>query len=136
MSVADFYRQVMGILDALGIEVEIFPQPVEVPDPIQPFPEDTGHASYDAASGSRCRLVLDFEVERLGVDCLGIGTTALAGVKRVNDRNLVIGELRVEPEYFATSQSLRRELPLFVLPRWQGISRLSPGDRETEPVSR
>ena len=48
MSVAAFYRKTMRMLDDLGIEVEIFPKPVEVPDPIQPFPEDETHASYDA----------------------------------------------------------------------------------------
>ena len=53
MSVADFYHRTMGALADLGIEVEIFPKPVEVPDPIQPFPEDDTHASYDAAAVHR-----------------------------------------------------------------------------------
>jgi hypothetical protein len=48
MSVADFYEKTMRALDDLGIEVEIYPKPVEVPDPIQPFPEDETHASYEA----------------------------------------------------------------------------------------
>jgi len=48
MSVADFYKKTMRTLGDLGIEVEIYPKPVEVPDPIQPFPEDETHASYDA----------------------------------------------------------------------------------------
>jgi len=48
MSVADFYERTMHTLGDLGIEVEIYPKPVEVPDPIQPFPEDEIHASYDA----------------------------------------------------------------------------------------
>ena len=48
MSVADFYEKTMHTLGDLGIEVEIYPKPVEVPDPIQPFPEDETHASYDA----------------------------------------------------------------------------------------
>ncbi len=48
MSVAAFYRQVMSTLGELGIDVEILARPVEIPDPIRPFPEDTGHASYDA----------------------------------------------------------------------------------------
>src|SRR5262245_31034279 len=45
-SVADFYREVMSVLKSLGIEVEIWKMPVEVPDPI-PFDKDTVHASYD-----------------------------------------------------------------------------------------
>ena len=48
MSVAAFYQRVMSMLGELGIDVEIWARPVEVPDPIQPFPEDTEHASYDA----------------------------------------------------------------------------------------
>ena len=47
MSVADFYDNTMDALADLGIEVNIFPKPVEIPDPIQPFPEDETHASYD-----------------------------------------------------------------------------------------
>jgi hypothetical protein len=46
MSVADFYREVMGMLRSSGIEVSIWRMPVEVPDPI-PFDEDRTHASYD-----------------------------------------------------------------------------------------
>jgi hypothetical protein len=46
MSVADFYREVMRMLKASGIEVKIWRMPVEVPDPI-PFDEDRVHAAYD-----------------------------------------------------------------------------------------
>ncbi|MEX0720439.1 MAG: DUF5996 family protein [Balneolaceae bacterium] len=48
MSVADFYNKTMESLRQLDIEVNIYPKPVEIPDPILPFPEDTKHASYDA----------------------------------------------------------------------------------------
>jgi len=48
MSVAAFYRRTMETLGELGLEVEIYPKPVEVPDPIEAFPEDETHASYDA----------------------------------------------------------------------------------------
>ena len=47
MSVADFYRRTMDALDALGLEVAIWPVPVELPE-VTPFAEDTEHASYDA----------------------------------------------------------------------------------------
>jgi len=53
MSVATFYRRIMDALSDLGIEVEIYPKPVEIPDPIQPFPEDETHASYDAEAVHR-----------------------------------------------------------------------------------
>lgn len=47
MSVADFYRECMDLLDSAAIEVHIWKMPVEVPDPI-PFDQDRVHASYDA----------------------------------------------------------------------------------------
>jgi hypothetical protein len=49
MTVADFHRRVMEALAALGVQVEIDPNPNEVPSPIR-FPEDTVHAAYDAAA--------------------------------------------------------------------------------------
>ena len=45
-SVADFYRELMGALSAIGVEARIWPMPVECPNPI-PFPKDTQHATYD-----------------------------------------------------------------------------------------
>jgi len=45
-SVADFYATLMKTLAALGIEVRIWPMPVEVPNPVR-FTEDRRHASYD-----------------------------------------------------------------------------------------
>ncbi len=46
-SVADFYREFLSALDALGIHVKIWHMPVEVPNPIA-FDADNQHASYDA----------------------------------------------------------------------------------------
>jgi hypothetical protein len=45
-SVADFYAEFMSALRSLGIQVKIWPVPVEVANPI-PFEKDTEHASYD-----------------------------------------------------------------------------------------
>jgi hypothetical protein len=45
-SVADFYKELMGILSSLGIKVVIDPMPSEVPNPIACH-EDYVHASYD-----------------------------------------------------------------------------------------
>jgi hypothetical protein len=45
-SVADFYAEVMALLRAMGIEVKIWPVPVELDDPI-PFEQDRIHAAYD-----------------------------------------------------------------------------------------
>ena len=56
-SVAEFYREVMAVLHAIGIDVKIWPTPVEIPDPI-PFPEDTGHAAYDPEYVSRFHRIL------------------------------------------------------------------------------
>ena len=46
LSVARFYRDFMVGLRSRGIEVSIWPHPVEVTDPI-PFDADQRHASYD-----------------------------------------------------------------------------------------
>jgi hypothetical protein len=51
-SVADFYREYMRILGALGIAVQFRPVPDEV-DRAIPFPEDHVHASYEAAHAYR-----------------------------------------------------------------------------------
>jgi hypothetical protein len=45
-SVADFYREIMGTLGSLALEVPIWTRPVEVENRI-PFEQDHGHASYD-----------------------------------------------------------------------------------------
>ncbi len=50
--VASFYAELMAALERAGVPVEISVLPSEVPDPI-PFPEDTVHASYDAAAVTR-----------------------------------------------------------------------------------
>jgi Family of unknown function (DUF5996) len=51
-SVADFYAEVMAALGELGIVVEIWTMPVEVPNPIR-FTEDHEHKSYDAEYANR-----------------------------------------------------------------------------------
>jgi len=51
-SVADFYREFLSQLGDLGIDIEIWRMPVEIPNPI-PFDQDTQHASYDAAAVTR-----------------------------------------------------------------------------------
>ena len=43
--VAEFYRELMGRLRSLGLEVRIWTLPVEIPDPI-PFERDHQHTSY------------------------------------------------------------------------------------------
>jgi hypothetical protein len=57
MSVADFYRQVMDGLHGLGVDVSIWPVPVEVANPI-PFAEDTIHSAYDPAAAHRFWRIL------------------------------------------------------------------------------
>jgi hypothetical protein len=44
-TVADFHRAVMAMLRDLGLDVKIWPMPVEIPAPIR-FDEDTVHGSY------------------------------------------------------------------------------------------
>src|SRR5437899_5881803 len=56
-SVAEFYRQIMDTLKALGLEVRIWTVPVEIPDRI-PFEQDYTHAAYDAGWAHRFWQVL------------------------------------------------------------------------------
>ena len=46
-TVADFYEEVMEAMHGLGIDVKIWPMPVEIPNPIR-FDQDQTHKSYDA----------------------------------------------------------------------------------------
>jgi hypothetical protein len=55
--VAEFYEQFMAELRSLGIEVKIWPMPVEIPDPIR-FDQDFTHASYDPHSANRFWRIL------------------------------------------------------------------------------
>ncbi|MFZ3343483.1 MAG: DUF5996 family protein [Terriglobales bacterium] len=48
-SVAEFYREFMGMLQSAGIEVKIWRMPVEIPNPIA-FDQDHEHSSYDPAA--------------------------------------------------------------------------------------
>ncbi|HKF03788.1 MAG TPA: DUF5996 family protein [Candidatus Sulfotelmatobacter sp.] len=63
MSVADFYKEVLGMLRSSGIEVKIWHMPVEVADPI-PFDKDRVHASYDPEAAQRFWTIL------LSVQCV------------------------------------------------------------------
>jgi hypothetical protein len=45
-TVADFYATLMATLHSNGVEVRIWPVPVEIPNPIR-FDEDTVHNAYD-----------------------------------------------------------------------------------------
>jgi hypothetical protein len=51
-TVADFYAELMGVLDAAGLSVEIKAIPSDVPDGI-PFAEDAVHKSYDPEWANR-----------------------------------------------------------------------------------
>jgi hypothetical protein len=46
MAVADFYTQVIGCLERLGVEVHIWTMPNEIEDAV-PFEQDRTHAHYD-----------------------------------------------------------------------------------------
>jgi hypothetical protein len=56
-SVADFYGMFMATLAELGIEVKIWPMPVEIPNPIA-FDQDTRHKSYDPEYANRFWRIL------------------------------------------------------------------------------
>ena len=56
-SVADFYAEIMSRLRTLGIDVRIWPMPVEIADPIR-FDQDHIRAAYDPVSVNRFWHVL------------------------------------------------------------------------------
>lgn len=58
MSVADFYHQMMDALEQLDLKTEIYSKPVELPDPIQPFAENTRTSDYDWEAMHRYWLAL------------------------------------------------------------------------------
>ena len=58
MPVAEFYQRLMAALEELGIRVEIWPVPVEIPDPAIPFPENHGPGAYDREHVERFRQVM------------------------------------------------------------------------------
>ena len=53
MSVSTFYHKLMKALDELDIEVHIWTIPVELPDPVQRFPDNKEQASYDPVAVER-----------------------------------------------------------------------------------
>ncbi len=53
MTVADFYHKLMQALDELGINVNIFKKPVELPNPITAFPENDHSEAYDGDAAHR-----------------------------------------------------------------------------------
>jgi len=60
-SVADFYRECFAMLASAGIDVNIWPMPVEIPNPIR-FDQDQEHASYDpAAVGKFWRILISVD---------------------------------------------------------------------------
>jgi hypothetical protein len=72
-SVADFYRDVMGMLRDMALPVTMRPMPVEIPSPIR-FDEDTAHASYDPAYASRFwRILVQIERVLTGARCPFVG---------------------------------------------------------------
>ena len=56
-TVADFYREVMSVLDEMRLGVVIWPVPVEIPSPIR-FDRDTVHQSYNPVFANRCWRIL------------------------------------------------------------------------------
>jgi len=56
-TVAEFYSELMSSLHSLGIQVKVWPMPVEVPRPVR-FNLDEGHASYDREYAHRFWQIL------------------------------------------------------------------------------
>jgi hypothetical protein len=72
-SVADFYREFMAALHSAGIQIKIWPMPVEIPNPIR-FDQDTQHASYDPEYANRLwRILVAIEKVFLDFRCRFVG---------------------------------------------------------------
>jgi hypothetical protein len=56
-TVAEFYQEFMSMLHGMGIDVSIYPKPVEVPNPL-PFAEDRLYKAYDTDAALRCWRIL------------------------------------------------------------------------------
>jgi hypothetical protein len=56
-SVADFYREYMGLLEELGVTARFRPAPNELED-ATPFTQDEQHRSYDRDYAARCWQIL------------------------------------------------------------------------------
>src|SRR6267154_5753024 len=56
-TVAEFYSEFMGALHSLGIDVKVWPMPVEVPRPVR-FNLDESHAAYDGEYAHRFWQIL------------------------------------------------------------------------------
>jgi hypothetical protein len=63
MTVADFYRRVLDLLQEMQLPVKIWSTPVEIPAPIR-FEKDTVHQSYDPVYATRVWQILR-NVERV-----------------------------------------------------------------------
>ena len=66
-TVADFYREMMTTLRDMSLPVQIWPMPVEIPDPIR-LDQDTVHRSYDPIAANRCWQIL-VQVQRVLTGC-------------------------------------------------------------------
>lgn len=76
VTVASFYAEVMAVLREMGLEVTIWPMPVEIPSPTR-FDQDTVHGSYDPVFANRFWRVLTAVEDVLTESrCLFIGKSS------------------------------------------------------------
>lgn len=72
-TVADFYRELMATLHEVGVDIKIWPVPVEIPSPIA-FAADTVHASYDPVFANRLwRILLQLDKLFTAARCPFVG---------------------------------------------------------------
>jgi hypothetical protein len=75
-SVADFYRELMHTLDAMGLPVEIWPVTVEMPSPIR-LDQDTQDRSYDRDYANRFwRILVHIDRVFTASHCAFVGKTS------------------------------------------------------------
>jgi hypothetical protein len=73
-SVADFYREFIGVLDSLRVAVKIWPMPVEIAGETTPLDVDRKHASYDPLAVERWWQIITYSArifERFRTEFIG-----------------------------------------------------------------
>jgi hypothetical protein len=72
-SVADFYRDLLGTLEDMGLPAKIHPTSTELPEPIR-LDRDTEHHSYDREYANRlCRILVQLDRVFTDSQCAFVG---------------------------------------------------------------
>jgi hypothetical protein len=105
-SVADFYQELMTVLDTMGLPVRVWPMPVEIAAPVR-FDEDRDHRSYDREYVKRWWRIL-VQVHELFTQC------RCAFIGKCSPVHFFWGSFDVAVTRFSGRLAPAREGPAFV----------------------